>query len=1505
MNSIYEREKKVNSIYTIEQHLKMYADAENAMERHKILWHAWNQNKRWLSQLLEWTLSSYTTYSYHNASHAETVIHNIERILGTERIRELSATDCFMILHTAYMHDIGMSISAAERENMMQDEKFIEMVEYLEKEGDSDMRRAAASVLQTNYTEFQNVSTRERNTKLKELFGEKLNVYYGLSQVIAEYQRKQHSTKVRERMHQWTTEELGNGFSVSGIPLRLFLRIADCASIHTLNGIEPVLELPKEDSGYALDMVHPRFIAVMIQIGDALDMDNDRFNPFSFQFAGNFPHTSTIHCKKHQAIRQLKITPEMIQIQADCESQEVLRLVRMECEGIEEILKNASYYWADICPEEMSGCLPVLNQSIILLKGQRVPTELVKAQFNISQVRAFRLLEGANVYGGNFVFLREVIQNAIDASKLQCWEDYIYRCKLKERKILFDDYENVEYGLNASEKEILGEIDVWNYPIELNFEIGVQIRNKDEEIMFVPFEKMNKEQEKEGVYGIRFTVRDHGTGISKEDLIKISNVGSSYEEKRHFIDKMPDWLKPTGQFGIGLQSVFLVTENMVARTYTRSGEKYEITFNKVSNGSGGYINVKPLMPDEYVTFGTTFEIFLSNEYKRPHADFWEAWNTESEDADRFINDYDKKRPLRHSQEMLTQMILYIDGLLGENLFPIFARIKGKGCDNKQYKFIKNSITKLVLVSENIKDGEKFDEENYISWLFKAIRPKKQLKDKENKKKLIIVDIKDGIAALDCNNVKLHIWNNTLGIFARFGASRMLSNYSYTANQEKKILEERKTKIYLKGIYVQGHSMYQDSELLELIDIKGGKIGKNHISINRNEFTKEGLDYLENEVYPAIISSAKMALVELNERAILCEQEFLKQRNATRKQAQCEGECISKNKEPDKKDAEICVFDKEIMNSILEKTQKCIENENDNFFILKKDLEETVLSAVGLSYFLRVLGKDNQVFCEKRGEWDRVCKWDELLKQIVKYRIYGRISGEGNADREVLDISKKFENYINHGMLHKMKVYIYKEMKRTGIESEPKILDYASMLLETRKVAIISIRYNSYTKWFYIPMLIHEQEENDDGKSVSLETKENAYEIFQRKAQTLEEEWQILEKMEHWADEIFGKLNNLVTIQKLHEEYGVDSDIQYTLNYMLTNIPTVALYTDNSEDGNVRINVLSAERNDSVFYNRNMKRLILKKVNKLYNKFHAKRFVTATWRSYECISLAEIPSSVCNVNGACIAKQQTSRMLLPILGEKMNLLLNLKEQEFFKEINMQKEKCENIQKQVNNNWRALYDKFDNVINEKETAGDKVEEEIKNYLNSVTEQKNKQKDKKRVLQSYGRELKQYIKRKVNKLRKEQCHRETEVNEIEKNLPNPEEFQRMIIEDFFEKKGNTNPAHDIIEPEKRMEMWEKFGDVICFVNKYRNFDLREWVKTHPSMEEFKNLLWEKEEGNEVQKNIITYVSKNIQAQLTEKQIKSCYEKMLDDMIECVFENEIEDKKEERSNLRMMFWE
>ena len=94
--------KKIKKRLTIERQLEKYYEKEKHAERNAVLWHAWCQNKRWFSQLLETTLGSFPSYSRHDESHAQTVLHNIELILGEDRIRELSASDCFMLLHTVY-----------------------------------------------------------------------------------------------------------------------------------------------------------------------------------------------------------------------------------------------------------------------------------------------------------------------------------------------------------------------------------------------------------------------------------------------------------------------------------------------------------------------------------------------------------------------------------------------------------------------------------------------------------------------------------------------------------------------------------------------------------------------------------------------------------------------------------------------------------------------------------------------------------------------------------------------------------------------------------------------------------------------------------------------------------------------------------------------------------------------------------------------------------------------------------------------------------------------------------------------------------------------------------------------------------------------------------------------------------------------------------------------------------------------------------------------------------
>ena len=76
---VYYREdlEYSHSRLTIERQLQIYERHPDGNERAATLWHAWYQNKQWLIRLLELTLASFPSYSRHDSSHADAVLHNI------------------------------------------------------------------------------------------------------------------------------------------------------------------------------------------------------------------------------------------------------------------------------------------------------------------------------------------------------------------------------------------------------------------------------------------------------------------------------------------------------------------------------------------------------------------------------------------------------------------------------------------------------------------------------------------------------------------------------------------------------------------------------------------------------------------------------------------------------------------------------------------------------------------------------------------------------------------------------------------------------------------------------------------------------------------------------------------------------------------------------------------------------------------------------------------------------------------------------------------------------------------------------------------------------------------------------------------------------------------------------------------------------------------------------------------------------------------------------------
>lgn len=829
---------EINIPLTIEKQLENYLKREGHTDRHENMWYAWCQNKRWLSQLLQVTLHSFLTYSRHDETHALAVLNNIEMVLGQERIAELSATDCFVLLHTVYIHDIGMCITQQDRRDIINNDKFVEMIDELQLAGDEGTRKAIKALKRTDY----NCNNRaEYISKMKELFRAKLDVYYAIIQLMSDYRRSEHGKKSAEKLYEWTMEpdKLGSGFSMTGVPLRIFLAIARCAQMHTYENFNDIKKLPYEDGGYASDHYHPRFIAVLLMLGDLLDMDNDRFHPMIFEFVEDFPETSRNHFDKHRAIRRLNINKNVIEIEADCENQNALRLVRKECEMLTEVLSNAGYMWSAICPPDFKGSLPNLKEVNLFLNGKQIPEELVTAQFHISQKKAFSILEGSNLYEGRFVFLREFLQNAIDASKMQYWYDYIG---------LASYYYEQETEMNSPDhmNEVL-PLD--KYPVEISMRMQKKdARGKRSDITREDIEQIEEGTNNSFEYGVLVAVKDFGTGIDKESIEAISKVGNSRLRDRNSIRKMPKWLRPTAEFGVGLQSAFLLTGSFKCYTHTRSGEQYEITFSSgASSRYEGYINVVPknYISGKYVSFGTCFEVFVPVERKLLHSESIPTWSG----ADPFGQGYDNQRPIRHAAEMVSQMAVYLEGLLGEMLFPVVLRIDEKLTPYLALNTQKNNTIHKMNYDLPINARPFW----HKSWIYQS---------KKNQEEFYFGATEDITFALNYSSSKLYLWNSKVQAFcAVSGISLLRREEEYSRNRYHETKKVGST-IYYKGIELQKNYNQEGIEIFEYIDIKG-ELERSYINISRRGFTSSGRRYFEKQIYQKLLDSAKSVLKYLN------------------------------------------------------------------------------------------------------------------------------------------------------------------------------------------------------------------------------------------------------------------------------------------------------------------------------------------------------------------------------------------------------------------------------------------------------------------------------------------------------------------------------------------------------------------------------------------------------------------------------------------------------------------
>lgn len=565
--------QKTMSVYnmpaTLERHFENLAQSYSEAQE---IYSLWSLLKKRIEEQLVHSSGVFANYSLHDKSHSLSVIQSVERLLGEERIRKLSVTDTFMLLVCIYAHDYGMAQTFNKVYDILGSVRFKEFVEEKEKDRWSMEVEDEWAI----HNLFQYLNEKKADLSLSDL-------YFSIMLVIQLYLRPMHWQGVIDIKSDY------DGLFQGHLKKRFIHGSEGIVEICMCHGqsIEDLMKLSYRADGMVGDEYHPRFVAAMLRLGDLLDIDNGRF-PMWFvraiaQNKNVIPRLSVLHFRKHESVSHLLITPHKIEITAHCytvqperegvvqsrqemefqrekaqkESYEVAGIVSDWIEQLAKECRNMALSWKEIAQPDF-GLPPAVPEVKIYVDRNEYMAENKALQMKMSQERVMKLLEGTNIYKDRYVGIREMIQNAIDASLLQLWNDLIQNryssCGLSR--------ENVLYGF-----DLFDLLDTEKAAIFGNYDITVEVIE----------DKLRGQ--------VIVVVKDKGIGINTKDVQYIADIGSSKEKNvriRKLMGRMPAWLKPSGVFGIGLQSVFQLTDCI--EFYTRQHNQPERQISIYSYG---------------------------------------------------------------------------------------------------------------------------------------------------------------------------------------------------------------------------------------------------------------------------------------------------------------------------------------------------------------------------------------------------------------------------------------------------------------------------------------------------------------------------------------------------------------------------------------------------------------------------------------------------------------------------------------------------------------------------------------------------------------------------------------------------------------------------------------------------------------------------------------------------------------------------------------------------------
>ena len=528
-------------------HLKKKCEAGDNV---KILLSQWEFDQKLVGKALENIGGFYPHFSNHNASHSQQILVNIERILGND-IDLLSATDTWLILEAAYWHDVGMLVDAKNAKEVHSNPDFNFMIQTIANEKGHDLQKFCQAYVEQNW--LSAIGTVDHPFDGIEQY----------RQLVAEWFRRGHDKRVGKIVED-PFKDLGiTSPRTELLPNRIYRYLGQICVSHGMNFDTLMETLPYKQTGLGTEDCHPRFIGCLLRLGDLFDLDDNRFCPVMAKHVSNMPSVSKHHHDKHLSLREFQLDKRTVKLVAECPDEMSYVETQNWFGWIREEFQNQMSQWNLIVPNLKFGSLPTIEQLDVKMevkyengfKKEKLLLNNKPMKFKLDEKNAMELLQGANLYSDEFSIYRELIQNSIDATMLRIWLE-------EDQEILKE--------LHPYHKDFLKILE--KYPLQLEINKVKNIEGSLDSIW-------------------EFQIIDQGIGMSMVDLGYMQTMAGSSKNihKKKIINEMPKWMRPSGEFGIGLHSAFLLTKDLPA-------EMQSIRFNTYSYFAHDSLDVEMYSP---------------------------------------------------------------------------------------------------------------------------------------------------------------------------------------------------------------------------------------------------------------------------------------------------------------------------------------------------------------------------------------------------------------------------------------------------------------------------------------------------------------------------------------------------------------------------------------------------------------------------------------------------------------------------------------------------------------------------------------------------------------------------------------------------------------------------------------------------------------------------------------------------------------------------------------------